>query len=175
MICKMQKVVQPMVDAITLCLNLQYQVSSLLLEIRAGSIKRILKWNGFDIGVELEPGDIRFKGTDHERKMNNGYGHIRNHVGEDGEALDVYLHPDILKEEVGGTDLIFEVNQLRPEDDVPRADWETDEYKYMIGYKDQDAAEAAYLSDMPSKYFGGSKKVSFADLEKYRKKPAVAV
>lgn len=158
-----------MVEAIAHCLNLQYQVSSLLLEIRAGAIKRVLKWNGFDIGVELEPGDIRFKGTDHERKLKNGYGHFRNYVGEDKESLDAYLHPDVLKEEPGGTDLIFEVNQLRPEDGAPRDDWKTDEYKYMVGYESQDAAEEAYRSEMPSKFFGGIKKVTFADLEKYRK------
>jgi hypothetical protein len=152
----------------------QYQVSALLLEIRAGSIKYVLKWNDFDIGVELEPGDIRFKGTDHERKLKNGYGHFRGYVGEDGEALDAYLHPDLLKDEPGGTDLVFEVNQLRPEDGVKREEWKTDEYKYMIGYDSQDSADAAYLSEMPSKFFGGSKKVSLKYLEKYKRKPVVA-
>jgi hypothetical protein len=146
----------------------------MLLEIRAGAIKRVLKWNGFDIGVEFEPGDIRFKGTDHERKLKNGYGHFRNYVGEDGEALDAYLHPDLLKEESGGTDLIFEINQLRPEDGVPREKWKTDEYKYMVGYESQNAAETAYKSEMPTKYFGSIKKVSFADLEKYKKMPVTA-
>lgn len=125
-------------------------------------IHQVIKWNGLALGVEYRPGDVRFKGTGHERKLKSGYGHIRKYVGADGEALDCYLSPAFFD---GGipSDRIFEVAQLSPEDG------DFDEHKFMIGFVDEESAKSAYLKEMPDSHFGGIKEVAIAELSKYRK------
>jgi gas vesicle protein len=39
----------------------------------------------------------------------------------------------------------------------------------MLGYESQEAAEAAYLTEMPSEFFGGIREVALGELEQYRK------
>lgn len=133
-------------------------------EFRA-TIHQVIKWQGLDIGLEYKPGDIRFRGTGHERKLRHGYGHIRNYKGADGEALDCYLSPDFFNE-IEPTNLIFEVSQLSPEDG------DFDEHKLMLGFESINQAKSAYLQEMSEPFFGGIKKVGIDDLEQYRKPKA---
>jgi hypothetical protein len=127
-------------------------------------IQRIVKWQGFDIGVEYLPHDVRFAGTDHERVLSSGYGHIRGYVGADKEALDCYLFTGFFREidDDEPSDRIFEVTQLR-------RDGSFDEHKFMIGYGELEEAQKAYLKEMPESFFGGIQEATKNDLEKYKK------
>jgi hypothetical protein len=129
-------------------------------------IDRKLKWNGLDIGVEFLPGAVRFPGRKNSKKLRSGYGHIRGYLGADGNALDCYLYLGLVPpkgEEPQGSDRIFEVEQISPEDG------DFNEHKYMIGYDSVEAAKAAYLTEMPEEYFGRIREVTVADLEQYKR------
>jgi hypothetical protein len=149
--------------------QIQQQINDLKQQIEAinfrAIIHQVIRWNGLDIGVEYRPGDIRFKGRGFEKKMRSGYGHIRNHKGADGEALDCYLSPNFFSSLATTSDRIFEVIQISPEDG------DFDEHKFMIGYDSLQEAEAAYLKEMTFAHFGGIKEVAIAQLRKYRKSP----
>jgi hypothetical protein len=118
-------------------------------------IKKILTWQGLSIGVEYEPGDIRFAGTDHERVMSVGYGHIRNHRGDDGESLDCYIGSDLDSQKV------FQLHQLT-------FDGEPDELKYMIGFNSIEDARKAYLAHMPKELLGGIVDSSIEKIKSHR-------
>jgi hypothetical protein len=124
-------------------------------------IDHLIKWNGLDIGVEYLPGQVRFPGRRNSKKLKSGYGHIRNHKGADGEALDCYLAPEFFNED-DISDLIYEVSQLT-------LDGEFDEHKLMLGYYNEFEAKGAYLREMPEDMFGGIRLLDLADLEQYRK------
>ncbi len=126
-------------------------------------IHRVIKWNGKDIGLEYEPGQVRFPGRRNSRKLRSGYGHIRNYKGADGEALDCYLAPSFFNENETPSDLLWEISQLSPKDG------DFDEHKYMLGFLNEDDAKAAYLREMPLDYFGGIREVGINYLDQYRK------
>ena len=125
-------------------------------------IHQVIKWKGFDIGVEYRPGDIRFKGSKHERKLQCGYGHIRKYIGADGEALDCYLSDDFFSGDTPSEN-IYEVTQLSAEDG------DFDELKFMLGFSSIESAKDAYLAEMSASQFGGIKEVVSKELEKYKK------
>lgn len=125
-------------------------------------IDRVLKWNGLEIGVEFLPGQVRFPGRKHSKKLRSGYGHIRRYLGADGEALDCYLYPGLLDEKPTGSNRSFSVEQLADDGDF-------DEHKFMLGYADIEQAKAAYLAEMPEEFLGGIEEVAIADLEQYRR------
>lgn len=134
-------------------------------EVNFGAIiDRVLKWNGLQIGVEHGVGAVRFPKSRHAKKLRSGYGHIRGFVNNntDGEALDCYIYPGLLKDEPEGSNKIYEVRQLS-------ADGEFDEHKYFVGFSSLKAARDAYLQEMPQEFFGGIKEVMVADLEVYRR------
>jgi hypothetical protein len=122
------------------------------------------------IGLEYIPGDVRFRGTKHARKLRHGYGHIRNHVAEDGEALDGYVHPDLTDppDDYPTPNTLYKVRQLKPNPDGTD-DWVYDEAKLMIGFPTMDDAESAYLSEMPEQFYGGISRMSASELSQYRK------
>lgn len=135
-------------------------------------IDRVLRWNGLSIGVEFLPGQVRFPGRKHSKKLRSGYGHIRGTKGADGEALDCYIYPGLLKDEPFGSDWakpsaggnrIFQISQLSPEDG------DFDEYKYLLGYENLKAARDAYLQEMPVDFFGGIQEVTIDNLEQYKR------
>lgn len=111
-------------------------------------IHQVIKHQGLDVGVEYRPGDIRHKGTGFERKMRSGYGHLRGIKGDDGEAADAYIHPDLFKEPPEGSHKIFTVKQLKK-------DGSYDEEKHMLGWHNEHEAKQAYLDEMPESFFGG--------------------
>lgn len=118
--------------------------------------KRIFKWRGLAIGIECDPGDMRFAGTDHETTMKVGYGHFRGLIGADGEALDCYIgsHHDSEK--------IFQLHQLT-------VDGEPDEDKYFIGFNSIDEAKKAYLAHMPRQFYGGIVESSVDHIRAFRR------
>ncbi|MCC5644766.1 DUF935 domain-containing protein [Nostoc sp. CHAB 5824] len=130
-------------------------------------IDRVLKWQGLSIGVEFLPGQVRFPGRKNSKKLRSGYGHIRGYVGADGEALDCYIYSGLLEKKPTGSDRLFQVTQLSPEDG------DFDEHKYMLGYYSLGAARDAYLVEMPKEFFGGIAEVTPADLEQYRRQKPV--
>lgn len=133
--------------------------------VEFGSIvDRIIQWNGLSIGVEYLPGQVRFPGRKHSKKLRSGYGHIRNYKGADGEALDCYLFSGFFKDvdDDEPSDLVFEITQLTQ-------DGEFDEHKFLLGFGELEEAKSAYLREMPEFLFGGIREVSIAELEQYRK------
>lgn len=130
-------------------------------------IHQVIKWNTLDIGLEYRPGEVRFPSKRNSRKLRSGYGHIRNYIGNEGEALDCYLAPAFFKDDETPSERLFQVSQISPEDG------DFDEYKMMLGFTNEDEAKSAYLREMPSDYFGGIEEVAIADLDKYRKSQSV--
>lgn len=128
-------------------------------------IDRVLKWNGLAIGVEFLPNQVRFPGRKHSKKLRSGYGHIRGTKSADGEALDCYIYPGLLKDEPEGSDRLFQISQISPEDG------DFDEFKLMVGYSNLKAAKEAYLQEMPIEFFGGIQEVTLESLEQYKKSP----
>ncbi|MBW4675937.1 MAG: DUF935 family protein [Desmonostoc geniculatum HA4340-LM1] len=139
-------------------------------EISFGSIiDRVLKWNGLAIGVEFLPGGVRFPGRKHSKKLRSGYGHIRGYLGNDGEALDCYIYPGLLKDEPEGSNRLFQVTQVSPEDG------DFDELKLMISYSNLKTAREAYLAEMPIDYLGGIQEVTVESLEHYKRQPPASL
>ena len=126
-------------------------------------IHKVIPWNGLKFGVEYRPGDIRFKGSKHERKLKSGYGHIRGYKGNDKEALDCYLAPGFFD---GSpiTKNMFLVEQLKADTG------EFDEEKILIGYDSLDHAKECYLTEMSPDHFGGIKPISLVEIDKYHKR-----
>ncbi|MEL6224562.1 MAG: phage portal protein [Cyanobacteria bacterium J06627_8] len=125
-------------------------------------VKRILKWNGLELGLEYLPGDRRFN-----KKMRAAYGHIRKHIGADGEALDCYVSRDFIDDYTEGIewegDRIFRITQLS------RDDGDFDEHKYIIGVNSLIEAEALYRTHMPDWAFGGVDEVDLSEVRSHRR------
>ena len=126
-------------------------------------IHKVIPWNGLKLGVEYRPGDIRFKGSKHERKLKSGYGHIRGYKGNDKEALDCYLAPGFFDGSLI-TKNMFLVEQLKADTG------EFDEEKILIGYNDIDHAKECYLTEMSPQHFGSIKLISLVEIDKYHKR-----
>jgi phage gp29-like protein len=132
-------------------------------------IDRVLKWQGLSIGVEFLPGQVRFPGRKNSKKLRSGYGHLRNYVGNDTEALDCYIYPGLLHDEPTGSDRLFQVSQVSPEDG------DFDEFKMMLGFQNLKAARDAYLAEMPIDYLGGIQEITVESLEQYKRTQPVSL
>jgi phage gp29-like protein len=129
-------------------------------ELEVNGASQVLLWHGLSIGIEVMPGEARWKGTDHERVLTSAYGYVFLHLGSDDEGLDCYVSPSVLE---GGSSeyRIFLVSQLD-------ADGEFDEEKLMIGYADEAAARSAYLKEMPRQFFGDIVEIELDDLDNFK-------
>jgi Inorganic Pyrophosphatase len=94
-------------------------------------------------------------------KMKCGKWDIRGYVGADGEALDCYIYSGLLEEKPTGSNRLFQITQVSPEDG------DFDEHKFMLGYENLKAAKLAYLQEMPVDFFGGIQEVAVGSLELY--------
>lgn len=103
------------------------------------STKKIINWNGLEIGISTLKGDRRFPLS---APMRCDYGHVRKTwgYGKDGKSLDVYL--------AGDTPSVYKVYQL---DQMKRLD----EHKYILGAGSIDEAQQIYLLHAPPGLFGG--------------------
>lgn len=115
-------------------------------------IKRIFNWQGLNIGITHNRGDIRFKKT-----MMADYGHIRGSYGkaEDSKAIDVYVNnPE--------SSAMWKVRQLNP------YSGELDETKYFIGFNNAKEVKDCYEYHAGSDRFGGVEKCAPTELNQYR-------
>ena len=139
--------------------------AEMIAEFRA-LIHKVLKYGGLSVGLEYMPGDIRFKGKGHERKLRNGYGHIRGYVGNDGEALDCYVKKSVIEEgsnpPTEGGSMIHVVKQVK-------RDGSFDEEKVMLGWNSLEEAKAGYLAEMPESFLGDIEGVDISALERYKR------
>lgn len=125
----------------------------------AGPVKRQVTIDGLRMKLEYEKGDVRFKGKPHERKVHDHYGFIpgTSGMGEDGEAIDVYMNP----KPTPPLGPVYRVKQLKKKTGA------FDESKYMVGYDSAAQAKKAFLRNMPGWAFGSMVSES---LEAFRKK-----
>ncbi|MEM9214062.1 MAG: phage portal protein [Cyanobacteria bacterium P01_F01_bin.150] len=123
-------------------------------------VRRIIKWRGLELGLEYLPGDKRFN-----RKMKAAYGHIRKHIGADGEALDCYVSADFLQDIQGGESPNYPIYRIAQ---LSRDDGDFDEYKYIFGVSSSIEAKNLYLHHMPQWAFGRVEIVAMADIAECR-------
>ncbi|QHB83349.1 hypothetical protein GIS01_14885 [Aeromonas veronii] len=106
----------------------------------AGNYKKgHLKLQGLDIALENPKGSTR-SGTDKDGKawqstMAHDYGYIKRTMGADGDHVDVFIgdRPD--------SETVYVVDQVDPKTG------KFDEHKVMIGFADEQAAQAGYLAN----------------------------
>lgn len=106
----------------------------------AGNYKKgHLKLQGLDIALENPKGSTR-SGTDKDGKawqstMAHDYGYIKRTLGADGDHVDVFIgdQPD--------SETVYVVDQVDPKTG------KFDEHKVMMGFADEQAAQAGYLDN----------------------------
>lgn len=116
--------------------------------------------NGMEITIENPKGSYR-KGKDKNGKewrnlMHNDYGYFTKSKGYDGDAVDVFIGPDI-----DDYDKVYVVDQNSSKR-------EFDESKVMLGFKSKKEAKAAYLSNY-SKDWKGFRKITGVSLKLFKK------
>lgn len=136
-------------------------------------IKRKLNfdYNGYQLSVGLEylPGDTRWQGTRHARKLRNPYGHVRSHIGADGDSLDAYIDRSLLESDADRTlTTLWAIEQIHP-------DGSSDELKLVIGAKTAADAIDLYLKEMPQERLGGVRRLSVDELKGMRRSGVEAV
>jgi phage-related protein (TIGR01555 family) len=116
----------------------------------ATPVKRIIDWNGFKIGLQYLPFQLR-----HKKVLPVAYGHIQKTKGDDSMALDCYVNPGLQPE-----DPIFAIQQL--------VNGELDEEKIMLGFASAQDAQATFEQVMAPEMFGGIRELSLEDLRQYQ-------
>ncbi len=119
----------------------------------------------FNVTIENPKGSIRSgvdaDGNKWETKMQNTYGYIRGTEGVDGDHIDVFLSNDI--DDWNGT-RVFIIDQYNP-------DGTFDEHKVMLGFNEQEEAEAAFLRNYDEEWAAGRRldgsSVLIEDFEKW--------
>lgn len=114
--------------------------------------------HGFNITIENPKGSYR-KGKDKDGKewktlMHNDYGYFTRTLGKDGDAIDVFIGPNLESTK------IFPVDQY--------VDGEFDETKIMLGFDSKEQAKAAYLSNY-EKDWKGFKYISEIGIDEFKK------
>mgnify|MGYP003301722973 CR=1 FL=1 len=117
-----------------------------------------IRVQGFDISIENPKGSYR-KGKDKNGKewktlMNNDYGYFRKTVGKDGDAIDVFLGPNLKSQKV------YPIDQY--------LNGEFDETKVMLGFNSEKEAKEAYLSNY-EKNWKGFKYITEVDIDTFKK------
>lgn len=114
--------------------------------------------HGMQITIENPKGSYRSgkDGNGHEWRtlMHNDYGYFTKTVGKDGDAIDVFLGPDLKSTKV------YPIDQFKGE--------EFDETKVMLGFNSAKEAKEAYLSNY-DKNWKGFKYITEVDLDKFKK------
>ncbi|CAJ1839450.1 LPD38 domain-containing protein [Aeromonas veronii] len=113
----------------------------------AGNYKKgHLKLQGLDIALENPKGSTR-SGTDKDGKawqstMAHDYGYIKRTLGADGDHVDVFIgeQPD--------SETVYVVDQVDPKTG------KFDEHKVMMGFADEQAAQAGYLANYENGWKG---------------------
>ncbi|WP_420938632.1 LPD38 domain-containing protein [Aeromonas veronii] len=106
----------------------------------AGNYKKgHLTLQGLDIALENPKGSTR-SGTDKDGKawqstMAHDYGYIKRTLGADGDHVDVFIGDQ------PGSETVYVVDQVDPKTG------KFDEHKVMMGFADEQAAQAGYLAN----------------------------
>lgn len=111
---------------------------------------KTINFRGLEIVIEWPTGSTRtFDRSDAKRLMKADYGRIDGTKGKDKEEFDVYVNQD-------GKDStnVFKVKQVSK-------DGKVDEYKYMLGFENEEKAKEMYLEHMPEDLFGGIESIPF--------------
>lgn len=132
----------------------------------AGNYKKgHVQVGSFDVTIENPKGSVRSgvdaQGNRWENEMHNTYGYIRGTEGVDGDHIDVFLSDNI--DEWNGA-RVFIIDQYNQ-------DGTFDEHKVMLGFNDEEEAEAAYLSNYDDEWASGRRidgsSVLLEDFEKW--------
>lgn len=106
----------------------------------AGNYKKgHVNLQGLDISIENPKGSTRSgvskQGKKWSIEMQHHYGYIKSTEGKDHDQVDVFIggNPE--------SDKVFIVNQINP------TNQKFDEHKVLIGFKDEESAKQAYLSN----------------------------
>ena len=99
---------------------------------------------GFNISIENPKGTYR-SGRDRNGKewrtlMHNDYGYFTRTLGKDGDAVDVFIGPNL------NSDKIYPIDQY--------VDGKFDETKVMLGFDTPEEAKKAYLSNYEKDWKG---------------------
>lgn len=126
---------------------------------KAGNYKKGHIWiHGLEITIENPKGSYRRgKGDDGKEwktLMHNDYGYFTRSVGKDGDAVDVFIGPNLDSEKV------FPIDQYYK--------GKFDETKVMLGFDSAEEAKAAYLSNY-SKDWKGFKYITEIGIDKFKK------
>ena len=128
-------------------------------EVLAGNYaKGHVKILGFNITIENPKGSYR-KGKDRNGKewktlMHNDYGYFVRTLGKDGDAIDVFIGPNL------NSTKIYPIDQY--------VNGEFDETKVMLGFNSKEEAKSAYLSNY-EKDWKGFKYITEVNLEDFKK------
>ena len=121
-----------------------------------------IDFNGLQISIETGRSRVRQWHDPHEdrsgmTRMQHPYGYVTGSLGQDGDAVDVYvgLHRDAPN--------VYIVNQMKAPDFT-----EHDEQKVMLGFKTKDEARKAYLRHYDNRKFMGS--ITTMPFEEFKEK-----
>ena len=128
------------------------------LQKKAGNYKMgHIRVQGMDISIENPKGSYRRgkskNGKEWSIKMNNDYGYFTRSVGKDGDAVDVFLGPNL------SSDKVFPIDQYY--------NGEFDETKVMLGFDSKEEAKSAYLSNY-EKNWKGFKYITEVDIDTFK-------
>lgn len=126
---------------------------------KAGNYKHgFVRIHGFDIKIENPKGTYRSgkdkNGKEWKTLMHNDYGYFTKTLGKDGDAIDVFIGPNLQSEK------IFPIDQY--------VGGQFDETKVMLGFNSAEQAKAAYLSNY-EKDWKGFKYISEIGMEDFKK------
>jgi len=113
-------------------------------------VKRVVNWNGIQVGVTHVPGDTRFPNTN---PMESAYGYIR---GTKGKPPTVYLGMNLEQTQA------YKVRQVDPETGL------VDEDKYFIGFPDIQQVRKSFIAHAGQDRFGGIEPVNESVFLPYR-------
>lgn len=102
---------------LTLCKSERYEAphEPTQAQIKAGNYKkRKVAWRGLTISIENEAGSVRCgkkpDGTPWETRMLYPYGYVNRSLGTDGDAVDVFIGPNM------DAPLVFVIHQRKVND-----------------------------------------------------------
>ena len=116
-------------------------------------LRDTVNFKGIHIGIEWPKGTERKYADGYSQMMSNDYGYVLNTEGEDGEEIDCYICD---QQEL--SDKVFRIEQLND-------DGEFDEYKFMLGYTDEEEAQQSYEDHMPPEKFGAIEEIALDDFK----------
>lgn len=122
--------------------------------------REVTPWRGLDIAIEVRGGETRHPGSEFEVTLPHewvGYGYFENIDAPDGDSLDVIVGPMFYADD-NGPDIAFVAEQLNAETG------EFQQEKVLLGFTNEEAAQAAFLEMWPEHMFGGIRPVPTREL-----------